>query len=40
MDTQTKPTNPKDMIGSDKVPLHLWPETATVMGTMGLLDGA
>lgn len=32
--------NPKDAIGSDKMPLHLWPETATVMGTLGLLDGA
>lgn len=35
-----KPTNPKDLIGSDKVPMHLWPETATVLGAMGLLDGA
>lgn len=37
--TETKATNPKDAIGSDKLPLHLWPETATVMGTLGLLDG-
>ena len=36
----TKPTNPKDAIGSDKVPLHLWPESATVLGAMWLLDGA
>lgn len=36
----TKPTNPKDAIGSDKVPMHLWPNTATVLGAMGLLDGA
>jgi hypothetical protein len=36
---ETKATNPKDAIGSDKLPLHLWPETATVMGTLGLLDG-
>lgn len=35
-----KPTNPKDMIGANKVPLHLWPETATAMGCMALLDGA
>lgn len=35
-----KPTNPKDAIGSDKVPMHLWPKTATVLGVMGLLDGA
>ena len=37
---ETKPTNPKDIIGSDKLPLHLWPETATVVGSLGLLDGA
>ena len=35
-----KPTNPKDLIGSDKIPLHLWPETATVLGSLALLDGA
>ncbi|MBF9235548.1 dATP/dGTP diphosphohydrolase domain-containing protein [Microvirga alba] len=36
----TKPTNPKDLIGSGKLPVHLWPETATVLGAMALLDGA
>lgn len=36
----TKPTNPKDAIGSSKLPLHLWPTTATVAGCMALLDGA
>lgn len=36
----TKPTNPKDAIGSDKLPLHLWPETATAVGCLALLDGA
>lgn len=36
----TKPTNPKDSIGSDKAPLHLWPTTATLLGSMALLDGA
>lgn len=40
MADETKPTNPKDIIGSSKVPLTLWPETATVLGSMGLLDGA
>ena len=35
-----KPTNPKDTIGSDKVPLHLWPTTATAYGSLALLDGA
>jgi hypothetical protein len=40
LDPTLKQTNPKDVIGSDKLPLHLWPETATAMGTLGLLDGA
>lgn len=39
-DATIKPTNPKDAIGSDKLPLHLWPTTATVVGALGLLDGA
>lgn len=34
-----KPTNPKDAIGSGKLPLHLWPTTATALGSLGLLDG-
>lgn len=36
----TKPTNPKDAIGSDKLPMHLWPTTATIQGALALLDGA
>lgn len=36
----TKPTNPKDAIGSDKLPLHLWPMPATALGCVALLDGA
>jgi len=39
MSDTTKPTNPKDALGADKVPLSLWPETATILGAMGLLDG-
>lgn len=35
-----KPTNPKDLIGSDKLPFHLWPETATALGALALLEGA
>lgn len=35
-----KPTNPLEALGSDKIPLHLWPETATVLGALGCLDGA
>ena len=34
-----KASNPKDAVGSDKIPFHLWPETATVYGALGLLDG-
>jgi hypothetical protein len=37
---EEKPTNPKDILGSNKIPLHLWPETATVLGSLALLDGA
>lgn len=35
-----KNPNPKDSIGSSKIPLHLWPETASIMGSLGLLDGS
>lgn len=31
--------NPKDAAGRAKLPLHLWPATATAMGCMGLLEG-
>ncbi len=34
------PENPKDVIGSDKLPLHLWPTTASAMGCIALLNGA
>ncbi len=34
-----KPSNPKDMVGSDKIPFHLWPETATILGALALMDG-
>jgi hypothetical protein len=36
----SKPTNPKDAIGSDKIPLHLWPETASILGSLAFLEGA
>lgn len=35
-----KDTNPKDSIGASKLPLHLWPQTATALGSLGLLEGA
>jgi len=31
--------NPKDAIGSNKFPLHIWPSSATMYGAIGLLDG-
>lgn len=34
-----KQTNPKDAIGSNKLPLHLWPTTASAMGSIALLNG-
>lgn len=38
--SETKPTNnPKDAVGSDKLPLHLFPTTAVAMGALGNLDG-
>lgn len=40
MDASSKdPLNPKDLIGAAKLPLHLWPATATAMGCLGLLEG-
>lgn len=35
-----KATNPKDALSVDKLPLHLWPLTATVEGTLAMLEGA
>lgn len=32
-------TNPKDAAGRAKLPLHLWPSTATAYGSLGLLEG-
>lgn len=40
MDSTTKETNPKDAVGATKVPLHLWPTTASAMGSIALLNGA
>jgi hypothetical protein len=37
---RTDADNPKDIIGSGKLPLHLWPTTATAMGCVALLNGA
>lgn len=39
VDLNSKPTNPKDGIGSLKIPYHLWPNTATILGVIAMLDG-
>lgn len=39
-DDNLKNTNPKDLIGSDKLPIHLFPMTAVLFGAVALLDGA
>ncbi len=36
---ERRSTNPKDDIGSLKLPLHLWPAEATAVGCLGLLEG-
>jgi hypothetical protein len=36
----SKLTNPKDAIGSDKLPLHLVPDTLVVFASLGFLEGA
>ena len=40
LDATVKASNPKDSIGADKLPLFLWPATATNLGCLALLDGA
>lgn len=35
----TDPLNPKDLIGQTKVPLEIWPASATAMGAVGLYEG-
>jgi hypothetical protein len=41
VETVHKPVeNPKDAIGSDKIPVHLFPQAAVYMGALGNLDGA
>lgn len=32
--------NPKDVVGASKLPLHLWPATATALGAIALHNGA
>ena len=35
-----KPTNPKDTTATNKVPFHLWPETASAYGALAMAEGA
>jgi hypothetical protein len=39
-DFELKQTNPKDLIGSDKFPIHLFPSTAICLGSLAFLEGA
>lgn len=39
-ESKAKQSNPKDVVGSTKLPMHLWPTTATIQGALALLDGA
>ena len=34
------PANPKQIFGDKKVPMHLWPDTATIFGALAFGDGA
>jgi hypothetical protein len=36
----SKSLNPKDTVAAGKVPFHLWPDIATALGSLALLDGA
>ena len=36
----SKPTNPKDAIGSDKLPLHLVPSVLNIYSSLAFLEGA
>jgi len=38
--SETKDTNPKDAIGSKKLPLHLVPSTLVAYASLGFLEGA
>ena len=37
---ELKSSNPKDALGADKLPYHLWPQAATALGALGLAEGA
>jgi len=39
-ETTTKPTNPKDIVGSDKLPLELVPDVVAAESALAFLEGA
>lgn len=39
IDMGNKEVNPKAGVAGGKLPLHLWPATATAMGCLGMLNG-
>lgn len=39
MSDEAMPSNPKQFYGDTKVPLHLFPMPAIVLGAMGMLEG-
>jgi len=39
-DSAKKPTNPKDALGSGRVPMSLFPDTVVALGSMAFLEGA
>lgn len=39
MPGENDPLNPKDAIANTKLPLHLWPASATALGSLGIYEG-
>ncbi len=39
MQKRSASTNPKDVVGGTKLPIHLWPFSATMEGSLAMLDG-
>lgn len=39
LDLNTKPTNPKDVLGAGKIPYHLFPNTAVILAVLAMLEG-
>jgi len=39
INNNTKETNPKQALGSNKIPMHVFPNTATIYGALAMLEG-